>query len=331
MTDHVEAFGHYLTQEEGLSPASAHKYTLDVLRLRRWIDDQYKARGLPPAWEDVTAADLRAFMAEHKPAPARSHRLIAAWRKFWAFLRDVQRVPGLQQGPHELKRPKLPSRLPKFLTVSEVAQLLDVAHKQKNPRRAIRDYCILAFLYGTGTRISEAVNLQFSHINYNPSDGLPVSVTVIGKGDKERQVILSATAQRALVQWLRVRKAEGHPTSRYVFSTLTGKNAGKPFPLTTIEEMIKRHGKAAGLPPTHCTPHKLRHSHATALSEKGVGIEKVKDVLGHASISSTQIYTHVSRKQLEEIAAILPDVLDAPAPPPTKRKPTPRVQEDAQR
>ena len=313
----VEAFTHYLTQEEGLSPASAHKYKLDVLMLRRWLDERHQQAvrpGLPPQWEDVTAADLREFMAAHKPAPARSHRIIASWRKFWAFLRDVQRVPGLQQGPHELKRPKLPARLPKYLTTPDVARLLDVAYQQRNPRKASRDWAILAFLYGTGTRISEAVNLTFNKITY--TEGLPSSVNVVGKGNKERNIILSSTAQRALLQWLRIRKSEGHATSPYVFSNLDGKNAGKPFPVRTIEAMIKRHGLDAGLNPDNCTPHKLRHAHATALLEAGRGIEEVKEVLGHASIATTQIYTHVSRKRLEDVAAALPDVLDVDRPAP---------------
>lgn len=334
---HVEAFTHYLTQEEGLSPNSAKKYTLDVLLLRRWIDERHQKAGrpgLPPQWEDVTAADLREFMAAHKPAPARSHRIIASWRKFWGFLRDVQRVPGLQPGPHELKRPKMPARLPKYLTTPDVARLLDVAYKQRNPRKAARDWAILAFLYGTGTRISEAVNLTFNKITY--TEGLPTSVNVVGKGNKERNIILSSTAQRALLQWLRIRKSEGHATSPFVFSNLDGSNAGKPFSVRTIEAMIKRHGIDAGLPAENCTPHKLRHAHATALLEAGRGIEEVKEVLGHASIATTQIYTHVSRKRLEEVAAALPDVLDVDRPAPTTpapktrtRKPAP-VQENAQ-
>ena len=306
---HTDAFAHYLTQEEGLSPASARKYTLDVEMLRRWIDEEATAsHRLPPAWEDITAADLRSFMAAHKPAPARNHRIIASWRKFWAFMADVQRLP-MQPGPRELKRPKLPTRLPKHLTTPEVARLLTVAYEQPNPHRSIRDWALLAFLYGTGTRISEAVNLTFDRISY--ADGIPQSVRVIGKGNKEREVILSSTAQRALLQWLRIRRAEGHPTSAYVFSNLKGAGAGKPFPVRTIEAMIHRHGEAAGLPAERCTPHKLRHAHATALLDAGRGLEEIKEVLGHQSIATTQIYAHVSKTRLREAAAALPDVLDA--------------------
>ena len=163
--------------------------------LRRWIDNTTSGRGLPLAWEDVGAQHIRAFMAKHAPKPARTHRMLASWRKFWKFMTEVQKVQGMQPGPSELKRPKMGVRLPKFLTVPDVARLLDVAHQQASPRRALRDWAILAFLYGTGARISEAVNLTFDKIDY--SDGLPVAIRVIGKGNKERQVNLSSTAQRS--------------------------------------------------------------------------------------------------------------------------------------
>lgn len=152
----IEGFEHYLTQEEGLSPATARKYALDVQALWRWLEGQPSA---PTSWADVTARHLRAFMAAQKPAPARARRLIAAWRKFWIYLAEVEDVGGLHPGPAELKRPKLPARLPRHLTVAEVKRLLDVAARQPNARRALRDWAILAFLYGSGCRIEEVREL----------------------------------------------------------------------------------------------------------------------------------------------------------------------------
>ncbi len=176
----IEGFEHYLTQEEGLNPATARKYALDVGALWRWLEGQPSA---PTSWADVTARHLRAFMAAQKPAPAHARRLIASWRKFWVYLDEVEKVDGLHSGPAELKRPKLPARLPRHLTVAEVARLLDAARRQPNTKRALRDWAILAFLYGSGCRISEALSLTFNRIQYD-ADRLPVSVRLIGKGTR---------------------------------------------------------------------------------------------------------------------------------------------------
>ncbi|WP_245392537.1 tyrosine-type recombinase/integrase [Meiothermus taiwanensis] len=128
-------------------------------------------------------------------------------------------------------------------------------------------------------------------------DGIPHAVRVLGKGNKERVVVLSPTAQRALFQWLKHRNLEGHPTSPHLWSHTSGARKGQPFPARTVQAMLKRVAKRAGLKEwARLTPHKLRHSYASALMEAGRGIDEVKELLGHASIATTQIYVHVSRK-----------------------------------
>lgn len=124
--NHITSWAHYLTSEEGRSPATVKEYLKDVRLLRTWLDhpdrpQQQRGRG----WEEITAGDLRAFLAESKPAPRRNHRLVSAWLSFWRFLRDVQHVQGVQKGPDELKRPRLSKRLPGALSLAEVALLLD--------------------------------------------------------------------------------------------------------------------------------------------------------------------------------------------------------------
>ena len=140
-------------------------------------------------------------------------------------------------------------------------------------------------------------------------DGLPHAIRVIGKGNKEREVVLSATAQRALVQWLKPRKLEGHPTSAVVWSNLSGRQRGQAFKARTVQKMPGTVAQRAGLAPERVSPHKLRHSYATALVEHGRTIDEVRDLLGHESIATTQIYAAVSRRRLEEAARSLPDVL----------------------
>ena len=305
--NHVEAFRHYLEIEERRTPQTVRAYLADVRMLRAYLDgEQQPQHQRGRDWEQISAADLRGFLATTKPKPHRVHRLIASWAKFWAFLRDVQHL-GVGNPPGELKRPKLPGRLPKYLETPDIARLLDAAHRDKNSSRGLRNWALLAFLYGTGARISEVVGLTFDRITY--TDGLPSSIRVIGKGDKERTVPLSPTAQRALVQWLRVRRTEGHPTSPHVWSYLTGKHRGEPLAVRTVQAMTTATAKRAGLDPAKVSPHKMRHSYATALVEQGRSLHEIGTILGHENPATTAIYGRVKARQLEQAASALPDVL----------------------
>lgn len=305
---HVEAWAHYLTSEEGRSPATVREYLKDVRLLRHWLDSPDRPeRGRGRPWEDIGAPDLRAFLADLKPAPRRAHRLVSSWRSLWKFLREVQRLPSVQPGPAELKRPKLPKRLPGALSLPDVARLLDTAYRDRSPARGLRNWCIVAFLYGTGLRISEMLGLTMDRIEY--TDGQPAAVRVVGKGDKERRVPLSPTAQTALMRWLRERRTHGHLSSPWVWSPLSGRGYGQPMKVRTVEAMMTATAKRAGLDPAKVSPHKLRHAFATALVEGGRSLDEVRDLLGHESIATTQIYAHTSQKRIAAAAASLPDVV----------------------
>jgi integrase/recombinase XerD len=210
----------------------------------------------------------------------------------------------------KIAKPKLPKRLPKFLEPHQVAKLLDSCLKNSRSAEALRNWAITAFLYGSGLRISEALGLQMGHIRY--TDGQPVAVTVIGKGDKERMVPLSATAARALYQWLKHRKLEADPGNPAVWVATTCRTKGKVLTGRGVSMMLAERSTEAGLGPI--SPHKLRHSYGSALVEAGRSIDEVKELLGHSSIATTQIYVHASRARLEAAAATLPDVLDMALP-----------------
>ncbi|MFC6619703.1 tyrosine-type recombinase/integrase [Deinococcus radiophilus] len=307
MIDHITAFEHYLKLEEGRSPATIRNYAGDVRQLRAFLEsDAYPLPQRGRDWAQVTAADLRLFLATLNPKPHRYHRLLASWRKFWAFLRDVQRLPLVGDPAAEIKRPKLPQRLPKYLESPDIAKLLQAAHDNPRPSVGLRNWAFLAFLYGTGARLSEVLGLTFDRITY--SDTLPTAVTVIGKGDKERFVPLSPTAQRALMQWLQVRRVEGHPTSPYVWSYLSGANRGQPFGARNMQKMMDAAARKAGLDPAKVSPHKLRHSYATALVEHGRSLHEIGTILGHENPATTAIYGRVKAQQLAQAAASLPDV-----------------------
>ena len=304
----IEAWAHYLTSEEGRSPATVSEYLKDIRLLRAWLDrpelpQPQRGRG----WEEIGAADLRGFLAASSPAPRRHHRLVSSWRSFWRFLRTVQKLPGVQLGPEELKRPKLPQRLPGALALADVAKLLDTVHRDKSPTRGERNWCVLAFLYGTGLRISEMLSLTFSQIEYH--DGEPVAVRVIGKGNKERRVPLSETAKSALLRWLRQRRMYGSPVSPHVWSALAGKRYGQPMQRRSIGAMLDAAARRAGLDVKTVSPHKLRHTFATALIESGRSLDEIKELLGHESIQTTTIYAHTSQRRVAAAVAALPDLV----------------------
>ena len=304
----IEGFAHYLTSDEGRAQGTVSQYSADLRMFRRWLNAQ--STGLPPAWEQLTAQHIRGFLGAQKFKP---HRMIASLRKFYAYLLEIEKRPILGGNPAlELKRPKLPQRLPKHLTIPEISRLLEKAFDEKRATIGLRNWALLAFLYGTGVRISEMLNMQLSSVRYD-GNGVPHSITVIGKGDKERVVILSPTGQRALYQWLKHRMLEGDPSNTYVWIYTLGGKHGERIRDRTVQLMIKEVAGRAGLDAAKITPHKLRHSFATALVESGRSLEEVQKMLGHASITTTMIYTDVSAKRLEEAARALPDVMMAPS------------------
>ncbi len=298
-------FQRYLELEEGRSPRTARGYARDVRLFARWHARRHRGE---PVWDRVTPAQVRAFLAERGASPARTHRLLASLAKFFRYLAEVEGLPIVQDPTAPVRRPRLPRRLPTYLTPQEVARLLQAAYENRSPAKGLRDWALLAFLYGTGLRLSEALGLTYQDIAYQ--DGVPHAVTVKGKGDKERVVVLSPTAQRALHQWLKHRNLEGSPVSPYIWSHTSGPRRGEPFSPRTVQAMLKRVARRAGLKNWEkLTPHKLRHSYASALVEAGRSLAEVKELLGHSSIATTQVYVHVSRKRLEEAARSLPDVV----------------------
>ena len=298
-------YSHYLKSECGRSPSTIEAYLRDIRGFRRWLDSSVK-KGIPPSWPEVTTQHIRAYLATlEKANEHRLHRIVSSLRNWFDYLwRVAKEVTG--NPASEISKPKLPKRLPKFLQPHEVARLLDSALKRSRPSESLRNWAVLAFLYGSGLRIGEALGLTMDRVQY--VDGLAVSVRVIGKGNKERMVPLSSTAQRALHQWLKHRKLEGSLSDPHVWVNTGGRARGQVLSIRAVHRVIQSRGLEAGL--GKLSPHKLRHSYASALVEGGRSIDEVKELLGHASIATTQIYVHASRTRLEAAVASLPDVLD---------------------
>ncbi|QLG13324.1 tyrosine-type recombinase/integrase (plasmid) [Deinococcus sp. D7000] len=302
LTDVLKGFAGYLKREEGLSPGTIRQYGADCSRLANWLSE-YRAQ--LTSWSDVQTRDLRAYVDQQEPEPARNRRLLASWRKLWGYLSDVEGLT-MHPGPTGIKRVKLPSRQPQYLTPSEVSRLL-ASVDGASPEQTKRNKAVIGFLYGTGCRIAEALSLTVDQVE-DDFDGAPHKIRVIGKGNKERTIFLSPTAQRVLKEWLAFRQLY-IADSTIVFCHLRSQKAGQAVTARSIERVVKAAGERAGLAPEKCTPHKLRHSHATALVKAGRRLEEVQEILGHESIATTRIYAHLEPERLAAAAASLPDVL----------------------
>ncbi len=283
----LEQFQDYLTFERGLSDRTVAAYTRDLVRWMAFLDD----RGIrAPA--GVTAADLRDWvfaLKDARMAPTSIRRAQSAVRTYFAFLLAEDAVAS--DPTERLESPKVGRRLPDFLTRAEVERLLDAP----DPDRPLfwRDKAILELLYAAGLRVSELVELPLSGL-----DRRERFVTVFGKGSKERLVPVGEPALRALDRYL----GEVRPTlARGAASRRIFLNArGTPLTRMAVWTLVKRCARRAGIE-KKVSPHTLRHTFATHLLEGGADLAAVQQLLGHADIATTQIYTHVDREYLREV------------------------------
>lgn len=281
----VDAFLGHARVEKGLASHSISAYTFDLKDFRSF----FAARRLPwPPRPEHLRAYLDALRAAQR-SPRTVARRLSALRQFFRFLLLENR---LSEDPTVLlASPSQWRNLPRFLTPSQVEALL-AAPAPATPRGA-RDRAMLETLYATGLRVSELVSLRLSEINLEPG-----FLRVTGKGGKQRLVPLGSKAQAALRDYL----ASGRPAllkSRpcaHLFVTSRGASMTRQAFWT----LLRNYGRQAGIF-QRLSPHVLRHSFATHLLEGGADLRSVQAMLGHADISTTEIYTHVMRARLKSV------------------------------
>jgi integrase/recombinase XerD len=289
----VERFLDFLAVERGLSRNTLDAYRRDLERYRSFLAE----RGIAdPA--DASEGDISAFVAHLSSIeyrPGRGYRASSVARAL-AAVRSLHRFLVLEgettADPAEgVARPKVPRNLPRPLTVDEVAALLDAPGS--NGPAALRDRAILETLYGAGLRISELVALDVDDVDLDEG-----SVRATGKGSKQRIVPLGRFAVRALQAYLtRARPSMAGPRTRgALFLNRRGGRLTRQGCTNIIRSMARRAGIRKRV-----TPHMLRHSFATHLLEGGADVRVVQELLGHASLSSTQIYTLVTGDRLREV------------------------------
>jgi integrase/recombinase XerD len=292
----VRSYLDHLAVERGAAANTLSSYRRDLGRYA----DYLATRGVEQITE-VDAATVSGFLAylregdeEHPPlSPTSAARAVVAVRGLHKFLlRD-----GLVDVDvaREVKPPAAPRRLPKAITIDEVERLLEAAGYELTPL-AVRDRALLELLYGTGARISEAVGLAVDDL-----DLADRTVLLRGKGGKQRRVPIGSFATRAmeayLVQARPALAAQGRGTPA-VFLNARGGPLSRQSAWTILRTAAERAGLADGI-----SPHTLRHSFATHLMEGGADVRVVQELLGHSSVTTTQIYTLVTVDRLREVYA----------------------------
>ena len=224
---------------------------------------------------------------------------LIALRSFFKYLArtDVKTLAA-----EKIELPRTPTRTVDFLDIEDVERLFAATKEEKNKLTSLRDRAILEMLFSTGLRISELVSLKKDSVNLNKAE-----FTVRGKGDKLRLVFLSEGSADCLKQYLNARDDNSkalfirHDEKESVEKQMQSMDKSIPgITARTIQRIIKKYAKLAGIT-KKITPHTLRHSFATDLLANGADLRSVQELLGHASISTTQIYTHVTNKRLRDI------------------------------
>ena len=281
----IDQFIGHLAAERGLADASLEAYQRDLLRLRDWASE-----GDLTAPESVSASELQSFlggMAGDLAARSRA-RLVSTVRSFFAFL--AAENPDTANPATNLRGPRTGRPLPDVLTVSQVERLLEAAPPIH--ARGLRDRAILEVLYGAGLRVSELCGLDLADLDIREAPA-----RVHGKGSKTRVVPLGQPALDAVNAWVE----RGRPTlqgARPDAALFLNARGGR-LSRVSVWTLIKRCATEAGLA-GEVSPHTLRHSYATHLLEGGCDLRIVQELLGHADISTTEIYTHVDRRFLWE-------------------------------
>ena len=304
----VEHFVRHLESERNASPHTISGYRLDI---GQFVKSIWGPEAKPPfKWGEADRFAARRFLVEYQKRgqePTTTARKLASLRSFYKFLEREEYAARNPFGG--LRAPKKARKLPLILSVPEMTRLLDAPMKawkrtdrsgqpaeQALEYAALRDTAILETLYSTGARVSELAGLCARDV-----DLLSGVITVRGKGKKERLCPLGGPACKALREAMKKAgemwpESEGRGRSRPVFLNLQG----KVLTPRSIERLMKRYLAEAGLSST-LSPHALRHSFATHMLDAGADLRSVQELLGHSSLSTTQIYTHISAERLKKV------------------------------
>ena len=288
MKQEVERYIHYKVVERGLSKNTTDAYRRDLLNYINYIQ---KVEGKEQT-EAITRHSILHYLYNLKDqgrAGATITRTLSSIRSFHQFL--IREAYTTHDPSVHIEMPRAEKRLPKTLSMSEVEELLNTS--VKNPYLNIRNKAMLELLYATGIRVSELCNLTLSDVHLQMG-----FIHCIGKGNKERIIPLGGTAANMIDNYLR----EGRLSlmKKHKHNLMFVNHHGKQLSRQGFWKIIKQLAASANIK-KELTPHTLRHSFATHLLENGADLRAVQEMLGHADISTTQIYTHVTKTRMKEV------------------------------
>ena len=290
----IQEFLDFLVTEKGCSNHTISAYKNDLTQFYAFLSQPGQIQG-EASWAAVTRDHLVNFilyLKEREYASSTVARKVAATKSFFHFLLRVDAIPD--DPAEDLDSPRVKKQLPQTLTPDEVAKLLALPrHKGHSPKH-LRDTALLEVLYATGMRVSEVARLTLDDLDLTAG-----TVRCIGKGNKERVMPLYPSAVEAIREYLErgrgVFLADGSGER-----TLFLNPRGEQITRQGLWLIIKNYARELGME-DRITPHTLRHSFATHMLNGGAGLRQVQQLLGHANISTTQVYTHVSQDRLREV------------------------------
>lgn len=291
MDAEIQEFLDYLTAERGSSENTIAAYHNDLTQFREFVAEPLKDEG----WSGLTRDHLISYMLwlkEREYATATVARKVAAMKSFCGFL---LRTGALDDNPaDDLDSPKVKKQLPTTLAPQEVDSLLALPAQAGASPKALRDTALLEVLYATGMRVSEVASLTLEDLDLSAG-----TVRCQGKGNKERVMPLYAEAAQAVAAYLEKGRSAllgGDTEERTLFLNPRGERLTRQG----LWLIIKNYARQLGLQ-DRVTPHTLRHSFATHMLNGGAGLREVQRLLGHANISTTQVYTHITQDRLRQV------------------------------
>ncbi|MBI2934246.1 MAG: site-specific tyrosine recombinase XerD [Chloroflexi bacterium] len=289
----IDKFINYLKVEKGFSPNTLQAYRNDLDQLGRFTETQCEKQGLIPQWAAVDRDILLRFVLEMKDRayrPATIARKIAAAKSLFGFLTSEGHIKA--DPTENIGSPKLGRSLPKPISREEVRRLLEKV-EQGTGAEALRDMAMFELLYATGMRVSELVSLDTEDVNLQGS-----FVRCLGKGSKERVIPMHPEAVRKIHSYLeqgRPHLLELNPGEEALFLNQKGGRLTRQG----LWQILKNHVAAANMG-VRVTPHTLRHSFATHMLSGGADLRSLQELLGHANIATTQVYTHVTSDAIKQ-------------------------------
>lgn len=286
---HLEPFLDYLALERGLRPRTCDAYRSDLRRFLAYLEDRGEVAG-PREVDHVTLRDYVAHLHGEGRAPVSIRRAQSALRAFFGFLAG-EGIVG-DDPSDRMDRPAMARRLPEFLTQDEAARLVEAV--DPDSKVYWRDRAVLELLYATGMRASELTGLSLADLDHEDA-----CCMVFGKGGKERLVPVGKAALKAVERYLAAVRPELDRGERKGAGAMFLNQRGTGLGRMTVWTIVSRAAARAGID-RRISPHTLRHSCATHMLEGGADLVAVQEMLGHADISTTQIYTHLDREYLRE-------------------------------